>query len=407
MKKWLSAVLIIITLITVVSLCTACYSPKNGGLLFTEVEGGYQVTGVSLKDRFYKNFTVDIPSHYNGKPVVAISDGAFMGYTSLISVNIPNTVKTIGDNAFAGCIFLESVDIPDSVTYIGDGAFCDCIGLTNISIPDSITHFGDFAFDNCSSLNYNIFENCKYLGNRGNPYLLLFEAESDNITSCKIHPDTKIIFRAAFAECTSLTSVTIPDGVTTIEWNVFHSCTNLTSVTIPDSVTTIGSGTFANCPSLTYNIYDNAKYLGNDTNPYVALIDATSKEITSYNIHSDTKVISERAFFGCTSLTSVTIPESVTTIGLQTFSGCTSLTNVTIPDSVTTIGWCAFENCHSLTSVTISDSVTTIDYGAFDDCRHLQNVYYYGNQTEWNKMEIGAANDYFIGANITFNSNNP
>ena len=103
----------------------------------------------------------------------------------------------------------------------------------------------------------------------------------------------------AFYNCTSLTSVTIPDGVATIEKCAFYNCTSLTSVTIPDSVTTIG----------------------------------------------------EYAFSDCTSLTNVTIPNSVTTIGHEAFYNCTSLTSVTLGDGVTTIGEWAFSNCTSLTTV--------------------------------------------------------
>ena len=126
----------------------------------------------------------------------------------------------------------------------------------------------------------------------------------------------------AFWNCSSLTSVTIPDSVTSIGDEAFYKCSSLTSVTIPDSVTSIG----------------------------------------------------DKAFYNCSNLTSVTIPDSVTSIGEYTFSRCSSLTSVTIPDSVTSIGYCAFYNCSNLTSVTIPDSVTTIDYSAFDSCSSLTSV---------------------------------
>ena len=126
-----------------------------------------------------------------------------------------------------------------------------------------------------------------------------------------------------FADCTSLTSVTIPDSVTKIEDGAFADCTSLTSVTIPESVTEIESYTFSDC----------------------------------------------------TCLTSVTIPNGVTVIGWGAFEGCTSLTSVTIPDSVTTIRDSAFLGCTSLTSVTIPDSVTTIGYDAFKGCTNLRHAY--------------------------------
>ncbi len=105
-----------------------------------------------------------------------------------------------------------------------------------------------------------------------------------------------------FQKCTSLTSVTIPDSVKLINGGAFYGCTSLTSITIPDSVTSIGEAAFRNCTSLQYNTYDNAKYLGNESNPYLALIDVKSSSITSCKIHEDTKLIAYRAFSGCSSL---------------------------------------------------------------------------------------------------------
>ena len=84
--------------------------------------------------------------------------------------------------------------------------------------------------------------------------------------------------------------------------------------------------------------------------------------------------ISDRAFYGCSNLTSVTIPEGVTSIGTRTFDNCSSLTSITIPDSVTSIGSYAFEDCSSLESLTIPDSVTSIGDSAFSHCSSLPSV---------------------------------
>ena len=134
--------------------------------------------------------------------------------------------------------------------------------------------------------------------------------------------------------------------VTSIGYQAFNNCSSLTSVTIPNSVTSIGNNAFYDCSSL-----------------------------TSVTIGNSVTEIGWYAFFSCDSLTSITIPDSVTKIGYMTFSGCSSLTSVTIGNSVTSIGHYAFYYCSSLTSVTIPDSVTSIGEYAFCKCSSLTSVY--------------------------------
>ena len=176
-------------------------------------------------------------------------------------------------------------------------------------------------------------------------------------------------FYGYLTDCNKLTSVTIPDSVTTIGFRAFQDCESLTSVTIPDSVTTIGDGAFYACYSLTsVTIGDSVTTIGT-----FAFRDCNS--LTSVTIPNSVTTIGEGAFYHCDSLTSVTIGDSVTTIGYAAFANCTSLTSVTIPDSVTMIGIDAFRECESLTSVTIGDSVTTIGEQAFSGCTSLKTVY--------------------------------
>ena len=139
----------------------------------------------------------------------------------------------------------------------------------------------------------------------------------------------------AFNNCSALTSITIPNSVTTIEKEAFINCDQITSVTIPNSVTSIGRYSFLGCTSLTSVIIPNS--------------------VTTI----------EEYAFSRSGLTSVTIPNSVTTIERSTFERCSSLASVTIPNSVTTIGRCAFEDCNALTSITIANSVTNIEAYAF------------------------------------------
>jgi hypothetical protein len=179
---------------------------------------------------------------------------------------------------------------------------------------------------------------------------------------------TSIVDRA-FYNCSSLTSVTIPNSVISIGTYAFNSCSSLTSVTIPNSVTSIGTYTFYNCRSLT------SVTIGNSVTSIGDSAFRSCSSLTSVTIpNSVTSSIGTYTFFGCTSLTGVTIGNSVTSIGDSAFYGCTSLTGVTIPNSVTSIGTSAFYGCTSLTNITIGNSVTSIGSYAFNDCTSLTGI---------------------------------
>jgi hypothetical protein len=197
----------------------------------------------------------------------------------------------------------------------------------------------------------------------GPPWVVTIPTNINGLTVTTIGGD-------AFA-FTSLTSVTIPNSVTSIGSGAFAECTSLTNVSIPDSVTSIGESMFYDCTHLSVTIPGSVTSIGE--------IAFQSSGLTSVTIPDSVTSIGNNAFDDCTRLTSVTIPNSVTSIGFGAFDDCNRLTSVTIPNSVTNIGSGAFGFCTSLTSVTIGNSVTSIGDQAFEGCYSLTGVYFTGN----------------------------
>jgi len=180
-------------------------------------------------------------------------------------------------------------------------------------------------------------------------------------------PVTSIGIRA-FAECRSLTSVSIPSSVTTIASQAFQYCTNLTRVVIPDSVISLDDRAFQNCYRLAEVV------IGSNVTGLGQLAFNNCSSLTSVTIPDSVTILDHLAFTGCTGLTNVTLGRSVAIIGQRTFAVCTGLTSVTLPDSVTNVWFQAFSGCTSLASVTIGNGLTSIVPQAFSGCTSLANL---------------------------------
>ena len=332
-------------------------------------------------------FNVSVKSHefsdgigvivFNGK-VTSIGEFAFADCSGLTSIEIPNSVISIGRSAFRSCSSLTSITIPNSVRNIGSSAFMNCSSLTSITIPNGITGIGEEAFKGCSSL-----------------------------TSVTVPNSVTTVGGGMFYACNKLESVVLSNSIISLptydggsfdknKYGFFEDCSSLTSITIPNSITGIGEEAFKGCSNLTsvvwnakncsdfeegssapfYSINDNITSFtfGDSVEHIPAYLCSGQGELTSIIIPNSVRNIGSYAFMNCSSLTSVTIGNSVTGIGSYAFQGCSSLTSVTIPNRVTSIGNSAFDGCSSLTSITIPNSVKSIGSYVFENCSSLDSV---------------------------------
>ncbi|MBO5529647.1 MAG: leucine-rich repeat domain-containing protein [Bacilli bacterium] len=280
-----------------------------------------------------------------------VGSGAFNGRESLTSVLLPKGLISIGQSAFMGCADLASIVIPDTVVSIEDSAFQECSSLSSITLSSSLKEIPDNAFSSCSSL----------------------------------------------------TSITIPDGVTSIGTEAFSSCDSLVNITLPDSLQKIGQRAFLPGLSLSCNEgEDGCSYLGNEGNPYLALVKAPS-QIQDCNVAVGCHLLADGVFSQHRRLRSAILPEGLISISESAFRSCGNLTSISIPEGVTVIKGSAFTSC-GLASVSFPSSLRSIEEGAFGECGSLKEVV-----LPENIEEIGHGAFYYCESleKVTFSGNAP
>ncbi len=431
---------------------------NNGKMVtITKYKGGYlevvipsAIDGVAVTTIADWSFATssDLTSVVIPESVTSIGELAFVDCGALTSITVnennPSFQSIEGNLYTKDGTLIQYVNgkmetefsIPDSITGIGGYAFYNCDNLATVVIPAGVTTIGGYAFYGCGKLTiYCEAESCPsgwnsawnasscpvvwgyQLATPASAFEYTSDGESVTITKYVGEyidvvipstidglPVTKI-GDSAFANLwDSLTSVVIPDSVTSIGDFAFASCVSLTSVIIPCSVKSIGIWAFCNCYALTtVTMLDGVTSIGES-------VFFDCRNLTTVVLPKSLMIISDQAFANCNSLTSIEIPNSVTSIGVRVFSGCTALTSITVlndnenykdidgnlytkderlivsyaigktektftvPNTVTSIGVGSFPACINLTKVNMPVGLTSIGSGAFASCSSLTSV---------------------------------
>ena len=360
MKKLIFSILLCLCMVLLLLPMTAkameIYVDVNitGVAAFTlEVESGDSITGVKEKIHAETGYPVT-------QQILMFDNELLKDDHTLADYNIQKESTLVLSLAVPEGLRYSSSDNEVTITgYTGSAAE---IAIPHTIESNPVTAIETKAFKGSTSLtSVTIPEGVTSIGERA------FE-NCSSLKSVIIPSSVTSIIQYAFCNCTSLTSINIPTSVTSIEEATFFGCSSLISITIPSGVTSIEKSAFSGCSNLkSITIPNSVTSIGN-----AVFNHCTSLE--SIDISDSVTSINYEAFDGCTSLKSIDIPDGVTSIGVEAFRGCTSLESVTIPNSVTSIGPRVFQNCISLKSVDIPDSVTLIDDGVFWRCTSLTSV---------------------------------
>jgi len=309
--------------------------------------------------------------------VTSIGNRAFYGCSNLVSVTIPENVRSIGARSFAECVNLTDLFIlSDTISwkeefiysYVGfreltvavyqNRAFENCNNLNHVEIPYGLTSIGSCAFIGCSRITSVVMPGCFKPSD-------VFSDSYSKITDLVVTEGEETLCDDFAERCSALASVELPASLTTIGARAFAGCHILASVELPESasLTSIGANAFQGCTTL-----------------------------ASVELPESLTSIGDNAFQGCTALASVVLPASLASIGANAFQGCTALASVELPESasLTSIGASAFAGCFALASVELPASLTSIGASAFQDCVALQNV-------DFQAVEIELGENAFAG----------
>jgi hypothetical protein len=292
---------------------------------------------------------------------VTVATAGTLGTTALTATEL-STVTNL--------TIIGNLDARDFKTMRDNMPALAVLNMSAVSIK-AYSGYDGTNFSYSKSGNYYGYVNISYIANEIPLYAFYDGAQYNGLSNYNNYGggySTRILNPNYANSKTSLSSITLPNSITSIASQTFQGCSGLLSVNIPNSVTSIGILAYSGCVgALTATIGNGVTSIG--TSAF-----SGCSGLTAVTIGSSATTIENNAFDGCTGLTSITMGANVTSIGSYAFNNCNKLISINIPNLVTSIGNYAFEMCTSLTDLTIGAGVTTIGANAFEFCMALTNV---------------------------------
>ena len=309
---------------------------------------------------------------------------SFAKCTSLTEVTIPDSVTTIEMEAFGGTTSVTEISLPKSLKILGARAFAES-GITSITIPGSVENVGFGAFCNCASLKkvaieegvksmeFSVFQGDKALTEVSLPKTLTNIGSGafagSGIIEVTVPGSVENIESETFANCTSLQSVALEDGVKSVGGSAFSGDTALKSITFPSTgLEEIKSFAFSKCQNIEELDIQSCEVIEDYafSNP---------KSLKKLHIGSGVKRIGEYAFSSCYELEELTIDPGLEMIGDKAFCGAEKLTSLEFPNTLTYIGYEAFSSAKQLSEVLLPTGLKYMGKGAFHNSIWLNNLY--------------------------------